>query len=252
MSGRIYLPGLNGLRAIAAISVVVSHINLNLKEFGFAQSTHALQLAQFGVTMFFALSGFLITYLLMKEREQTGTVAVKKFYIRRILRIWPLYYFCFALVMVADLVFRFGQNYHTLPLYALMLANVPAMTEVLFPYISHYWSLGVEEQFYLMWPWMMKKSRSPEKGVLWFLVGFMAFKAAGRFLEWKFQWIWGYRFASVTRFDCLAIGALGAVYCAQQKGRVFTWAQKRGVEVVSWLLLLVFMLRIICWKNCLM
>ena len=105
---KVYFPGLNGLRFFAAFSVVVTHIEL-VKHFkGYPTLwvenasdeltlTHILQKIIFhagglGVYFFFVLSGFLITYLLLVEKAKTGTVAVKKFYWRRVLRIWPLYY----------------------------------------------------------------------------------------------------------------------------------------------------------------
>lgn len=88
-----YFPGLNGLRAIAALVVIVWHadifiVSFSLADFGLKQSG----LAGYAVNLFFVLSGFLITYLLMVEKEKTGTIDVKKFYMRRVLRIWPLYY----------------------------------------------------------------------------------------------------------------------------------------------------------------
>src|SRR5258708_22830536 len=91
----VHLPGLNGLRAIAALAVVTSHITLWLKEFGLnnkifvtdtAGNAIGLPLAVHGVTIFFTLSGFLITFLLLKEKE-AGPIKIKDFYIRRILRI---------------------------------------------------------------------------------------------------------------------------------------------------------------------
>lgn len=73
----LFLPGLNGIRAIAAVSVIISHIGLNMKLYGFP-NFGGYALASFGVTMFFALSGFLITYLLLKEKEKTNTIAILK------------------------------------------------------------------------------------------------------------------------------------------------------------------------------
>ena len=83
----IYLPGLNGIRAIAAIAVVISHITLNFKDFGldpYIYGTYddgnprTLDLAGYGVSMFFALSGFLITYLLWVEKDKQP-IQIKKF-----------------------------------------------------------------------------------------------------------------------------------------------------------------------------
>src|SRR5271155_5691395 len=100
MKQAVYFSGLNGLRAIAALSVVFSHTTTSLNQFGLNPfiygkfpdgTTKTTLLAAFGVTIFFALSGFLITYLLLEEKK-TKEINIKNFYIRRILRIWPLYY----------------------------------------------------------------------------------------------------------------------------------------------------------------
>src|SRR4051812_1692668 len=90
---KLYLPGLNGIRAIAALIVIVFHIDnylpmFNLPQIGF--STH--QMASYAVVIFFALSGYLITYLLLAEKKRFQQIDLAKFYMRRILRIWPVYY----------------------------------------------------------------------------------------------------------------------------------------------------------------
>src|SRR5690606_13477827 len=89
-----YFNGLNALRFFAAYLVVLHHAEQIRMKYGLF---HLKELSLFNngsvaVTFFFALSGFLISYLLLRESESTGTVAVRKFYMRRILRIWPLYY----------------------------------------------------------------------------------------------------------------------------------------------------------------
>ena len=100
-NSNIYFTGLNGLRFLAAMAVVITHIEL-IKGQMFCEnlwSTNKLifELGGLGVIFFFVLSGFLITYLLLEEKKVSGTVSVKKFYARRILRIWPLYYLIIVL-----------------------------------------------------------------------------------------------------------------------------------------------------------
>src|SRR6267378_8187081 len=92
----VYFPGLHGLRFFAAMMVVFSHIEL-MKDYHGYPNLYASNLAVYesgrlGVTLFFVLSGFLISYLLLKEKEVSGSIAIRKFYGRRILRIWPLYF----------------------------------------------------------------------------------------------------------------------------------------------------------------
>jgi peptidoglycan/LPS O-acetylase OafA/YrhL len=96
-AAHIHFPGLDALRFYAAMSVVVIHTATNFGDLRLRSSKipllDALALdAQSAVSLFFVLSGFLITYLLLTEHSRTGTVQVRPFYMRRILRIWPLYY----------------------------------------------------------------------------------------------------------------------------------------------------------------
>ncbi|GHT66178.1 hypothetical protein AGMMS50239_27220 [Bacteroidia bacterium] len=88
---KIYFPNLNGLRFIAALMVIVCHLEQFLFIFGYANHWSSVSiLGTLGVQLFFVLSGFLITYLLLSEENKTKTISIKDFYIRRILRIWPL------------------------------------------------------------------------------------------------------------------------------------------------------------------
>src|SRR5436190_10849402 len=89
-----YLPGLNALRFFAAFFVVISHAGISLYKLGLQDPGTLVFLNRGGdaVDFFFTLSGFLITYLLIVELNKTGTVSIKQFYLRRIYRIWPLYF----------------------------------------------------------------------------------------------------------------------------------------------------------------
>ena len=84
----LHLKSLNEIRAIAALGVLVGHT-------GIGPSSLAPRM----VTVFFVLSGFLISYLLINEKEQTENIDIKKFYIRRTLRIWPLYFFYLLIIV---------------------------------------------------------------------------------------------------------------------------------------------------------
>jgi peptidoglycan/LPS O-acetylase OafA/YrhL len=119
--------------------------------------------------MFFVLSGFLITFLLLKEKKMTNTINYKFFFIRRALRIWPLY-FLYLLILI--LIFGVDSFRGTLVYYVFFMPNfvnlvvaeygVVPVSKVLSEKIGHYWSLGVEEQFYIFWPlillWAYKQS----------------------------------------------------------------------------------------------
>lgn len=225
-AGKIYFSGLNGLRAVAALAVVFSHIHMSLFWFNLP-NLPTLALAEFGVTMFFALSGFLITYLLLAERASTGQIDVKKFYVRRILRIWPLYFLYLAVAVAVAWLLAGNAPNANLWYYLLFVPNVPSVLGVSLPFLSHYWSLGVEEQFYSFWPWTVKKVKNPIVFFVAFVLLFLLAKAVVSFT-------WGgysdeYTLLYVTRFSCMAIGAVGAwlLYHNQQ------WALKLLVNRVA-------------------
>ncbi|MEJ0054763.1 MAG: acyltransferase family protein [Bacteroidota bacterium] len=108
---------------------------------------------------FFSLSGFLITYLLLEENKESG-IDIKNFYTRRILRIWPLYYLYLVLCLITSLLFGMPFPSASIVFYVLLMANIPFVFGYALPFLSHFWSLGVEEQFYSFWPWIVKKSSS--------------------------------------------------------------------------------------------
>jgi peptidoglycan/LPS O-acetylase OafA/YrhL len=235
----IYFPGLNGLRAIAAIAVVISHITLSLKDFGldpfifgaFADGQpKGLYLAGYGVTVFFVLSGFLITYLLQSEKD-IQEINVKKFYIRRILRIWPLYYLYLTLAIISIIVFGFDLNIKSLFFYVFYAANIPFILGTSLQFVGHYWSLGVEEQFYLFWPWINKKIGSliPVIGVL--IVCMIGIKVVVHFYCPKslLETI-----IHVTRFHCMMIGGLGALLFKNRNVLFFKLIDNKLTQLICW------------------
>ena len=106
-----------------------------------------------GVDMFFVLSGFLITFLLLKEKRITSTISLKKFYIRRTLRIFPLYFAFLGFITIWESLSNpsdLPQILQAFPYYFFYISNwIPEAIE---QYFKHAWSLAVEEQFYLIWP----------------------------------------------------------------------------------------------------
>lgn len=120
-----------------------------------------------GVSLFFAISGFLITTLLLRERESHGRVSLKDFYVRRSLRIFPLYYAVLALFALHTWLggAQGGARAHffdSLRYYATYTSNWFVDFSVGFPVIFAFaWSLATEEQFYLTWPWAIRISRGP-------------------------------------------------------------------------------------------
>ncbi|HLN94820.1 MAG TPA: acyltransferase [Flavobacterium sp.] len=239
MKERLYLPGLNGIRSIAALSVVLLHIVQDL-ELDIAHPGRFNSFGIYGVTLFFTLSGFLITYLLLKEKEKTGTVHIRSFYIRRILRIWPLY---FLFVLIVLVVMRFEVD-ATLLFYLFMLPNVPwavgsaGGSIVALPLLNHYWSLGVEEQFYAFWPFVIRWARRLKRTLVVLVVFFVALKFVLKLAGAPATLI---SLVYYTRFSCMAIGGLGA-YLYFKKSRLVDQVCGKTADGIAWLVLITMVL----------
>lgn len=149
MVGKI--KGLDGLRAISVLLVIMSHAEA-WQALGVTSSAVRSALsAQTGVSIFFVLSGFLITYLLIKEQEATGKVDIIAFIKRRALRIFPLYYLSIFFLMYMDATGKASIPNCSFA-YALTYTINFYPKECAYSAMSHFWSLSVEEHFYLFWP----------------------------------------------------------------------------------------------------
>jgi len=142
---------LDGLRAVSIILVIINHVALNypgsvVKDMGFGS---------LGVNIFFVISGFLITFLLLKEKMQYGNISLKNFYGRRVLRIIPVAYL-FILVLFL-LNYRFNLSLGTGTFLRPLFFCENFVDHPTYGPAIHYWSLGVEEQFYLIFPWLLTK-----------------------------------------------------------------------------------------------
>ncbi len=167
---KIHFPNLDGLRFCAFFSVFIAH---SLHLMGYIHPNpivnrslyYILSNGDLGVNFFFVLSGFLITYLLFKEQEFIGKVDIKRFYLRRILRIWPVYFvvvaigfmlvpnLAFVTAIKSTIPFSIDIPMSTLPWYICFGANFDLVfTGVKSLVVVILWSVSVEEQFYLVWP----------------------------------------------------------------------------------------------------
>lgn len=142
---RRFFASLNGVRCVSILAVLWHH------------SPHSaytpLTRGFLGVDLFFVLSGFLITTLLLREREVTGAISLRAFYMRRVLRIFPLYYATLLGLIALVLVWQPSAEFTTgffraVPWYATYTSNWGPKED----FFAHAWSLAVEEQFYLVWP----------------------------------------------------------------------------------------------------
>lgn len=150
-----YFPSLDGLRCLSIVPVIWHHATPRPLE-------GVLGRGPLGVDLFFALSGFLITTLLVRERAATGTVRIGAFYLRRALRIFPLYYGVLGAFVLHALLWRAPGPIRdhflaSLPFHATFTANWFVDGSVPHPIVFAFgWSLAVEEQFYAVWPWLMR------------------------------------------------------------------------------------------------
>lgn len=236
---RVHFPNLNGLRFVAASMVIVNHIEVTKAQLGIPNLTHfsfVMELGGVGVTMFFTLSGFLITYLLLEEKRFYTTISIKAFYFRRILRVWPLYFLLVLVVLLLLPLFEFFRypdfdkflTTNITEKIVLFLLVIPNLAYVLFlpmPFISPTWSIGVEEQFYLVWPLVINWTSKYLQVLLFIaitsfllslgLVG-EAIERFNRILEFwsteKANQIAHYinDFFRLFRIGCMAIGGIGA------------------------------------------
>ncbi len=218
----MYLPQLDGLRTFAVLLVFLHHWSLPDSGLGIV-----------GVQLFFVISGFLITGILLELREgvengrATLSASLQCFYLRRALRIFPLYYACLILFVILD---RFEIR-ETAPWYFFYAANLRFFLLGTFEGpLSHFWTLAVEEQFYLVWPFLVLLiPRGGIKPLLWGLIFCAPITRIGISLGG------GDHFAIThtllpANFDTLGLGALGACWRMEGVDRIV-------VQRISWLLL---------------
>jgi len=254
----IYFPGLNALRFIGALTVIVQHIE-HLKHRLNYQTViphpSATRIGEYGVTLFFVLSGFLITYLLFAEKHDYGTIAIKSFYVRRVLRIWPLYYLLLAIaILVLPNIALFGvtdEPYdgfyrrigNSAPWYVLMLANVAFVARHTIPYAVQLWSVACEEQFYLLWPHLVKNTAKYLLVFFTFILGSLFVANAASYISFHY----GSRLpASVAktlgfvaeflyyfRISSMAIGGLGAYLLYYKKQAILNVLYTKVTQIIS-------------------
>lgn len=245
---KVYFKNLDGLRFIAAFLVILHHAQ-------YFKSISPVPLSSFfafyfsetgkmGVNLFFVLSGFLISFLLMTEHKATGSINLRKFYIRRILRIWPLYFaYGLAIILLSSLFFHdFGGTtllnllfllFFSVNIQFVTIGHNPGMAEIL-------WSVCVEEQFYLIWPLILKKYMRKIIGLIavLFIAGLLSkcvlsvivhFSHLGADYKLLFNYV-----MLPNKVELFAAGMTGA-YLLFKKERyksLFAIIQKRPVQII--------------------
>ncbi|WP_413667640.1 acyltransferase family protein [Mucilaginibacter sp. Mucisp86] len=220
---RVYFSNLNGVRALAALMVVISHIELHKVDFHVARIPYItiFNLGKTGVTIFFALSGFLITYLLLEEKRNFSIVNFKAFYIRRMLRIWPLY---FLLVIIGFFIYPAQGSTTGLWLSIFFMPNLAFCLQMLPEIFNPIWSIGTEEQFYIFHPhfFRIKKNKNILYAFLIFIVSIWALQLTINNLNHSNEiWKLFSQFFYYARFDNMMIGAVVAVIFHNTKHPTF-------------------------------
>jgi peptidoglycan/LPS O-acetylase OafA/YrhL len=223
-----YIPELDGLRAVAILLVVIFHCRTIAQAGAGAGEDAYIRFAEagwVGVDLFFVLSGFLITGILIDTVGRAGYF--RSFYIRRVLRIFPLYYSALA---------AYAVGYHVLGIDRLAPASTGAEVAHWFYVqnwlplfgvewtrpLAHFWSLGVEEQFYLCWPALVLVSARRGR-VAQLCLWTIAFALVMRLVFWWSGVAEEGNFATVTKMDTLAIG--GYLACLQ-RGAAPSWPER--------------------------
>ena len=232
---KIYFPNLNGLRFIAAFLVIIHHTE-QLKSIckidNYWRSIPFIGIiGKLGVVLFFVLSGFLITFLLLAEENIKKSISIKSFYIRRILRIWPLYYLIILLalwILPNVSIFTlpgFGKNviykdlFLKIILYVIFFPNLVLSLLGVVPYASQTWSIGAEEQYYLVWPIILKNVKKYRIILMILIVLLYLFIAL--ILSSHYSDIIPYKYVlkafwSSFNIDCMAIGGFFAILLFQK------------------------------------
>ncbi|MBS1851108.1 MAG: acyltransferase [Acidobacteria bacterium] len=239
---RFYHPELDVLRFFAFFLVFIHHhypatpgqYNPGLGKL-LALSVSTISAAGgFGVDIFFALSSYLITELLLREKESTGGVDVRAFYLRRILRIWPLYFFFLTLAVLLNHWVP-GEPVSAKAVLAFLLFSgnwwmIFAGSKV--SIINPLWSVSVEEQFYLAWPPLARNLS--RRGMLLAAGILLGVASSARLLIGLLhigseRYLW---FNTFTRLDPIALGIVLAVLL-RGRSPVLSWIQRAGLFFAS-------------------
>ena len=202
--GASNISSLDGLRAISVVLVILVHLGVP-----YVPEIH-------GVLTFFVLSGFLITWLLLKESARTGGVSIRDFYVRRALRIFPAFYVFwfihFGLYLLSRGIPSRRVFFDYLTAFFYVSDYRLAFTHI-HPVLSHTWSLSVEEQFYLVWPWIFLLFQHNLRKLTTILIGIITAVYAYRIVLFFFLHVGDDRLHNTFdgRADHLFIGCLLAV-----------------------------------------
>jgi peptidoglycan/LPS O-acetylase OafA/YrhL len=212
------ISGLDAVRALAVSLVLIDHFMLADHLFGIR-----FGLGSFGVMMFFVLSGFLITSMLLKEFRRTGGISLSNFYRRRAYRIFPTFYCCWILTTVVEcLAHQFYWKTAVASFFYFMDYWRAFAPQNIQSHMWVSWSLAVEEKFYLLWPllllFLLKKQAKIIRAIALIILGQWAYRAV---LLLVFQVRWSYIYNTFDmRVDALLVGCLLAILVENDSTRL--------------------------------
>lgn len=224
----VHIPSLDGFRAFAVLLVFLAHAGLR-----------DIIPGGFGVTVFFFLSGYLITTLLRKEYEKNGKLSLRSFYLRRVYRIFPPMYIVLSLSFLLWYFDVIHGDIETIPFIAQLLHFTNYYTifdgkSNFAPGTAVYWSLSVEEHFYLLFPWLLLHLLKTKD---WHYLANVLLAICGAILLWRCYLVFGlevshtYTYkATDTRIDSIIFGCIMGVWNNPHLDKL--WIAKRRHQVL--------------------
>ena len=168
------------------------------------------------------------------EKEKTNTINLRKFYLRRILRIWPLYYLSifFSLILVYFQIVPSPNNITTSTLlYVFLMANIAYALKFIIQSIAPLWSVGVEEQFYIVWPLIIKRTKNYLPTFIGIILSYLILKL---FIYYYFTPESNYyKLINITKIDILCLGAIGA-FLVYSKSKYLSIFYRTEIQILSW------------------
>ncbi len=244
-SNTVYFQGIDALRFFAAMLVVIHHSETIKPKYGFEALTFSsfFNLGSQAVSFFFVLSGFLITYLLLVEQEKNQKINIPNFYLRRVLRIWPLYFLLvflgvYFIPWVLQLInFDYQMPYSPSMVVGYFAGFMPFVVNIKYGHhlLEPLWSIGVEEVFYLIWaPLCVLFHRHITKTIAVFLLlkiglNTLAITSFDNHF-WK-------EIILTLKFEEMAIGALCACMIKLNKKALLGYIYSKPVQISAWCLL---------------
>ncbi|HTB31931.1 MAG TPA: acyltransferase [Bacteroidia bacterium] len=246
---KVHFPNLDGLRFVGSFIILILHmeeLKVTTGKEPILWVKRYLPLGGVDVSLFFVLSGFLIGYLLLKEKNDTGDINTRKYYTRRCLRIWPLY---FLIILLGFFLFPYlgkwwgiddlqlNSPYKYLDFVLCMLFLPPYGMKM--RAIGATWSVRVEEVFYIFEPLILKRTKKYITVFLAIVVGIIVFRNGYFFFCRIFDLSpWFRHFQKVITFyrlSCMAIGGIGASLVVSGKKKILPFLFRRDVQWVVYL-----------------